>query len=53
MEDHFKADLFLSMFRKFPISKKEVVGLLLLSLTVLALIIHSRNNYLQASRLFI
>ena len=45
MENHFKADRFLSMFRKFPISKKEVMGLLLLSLIILALIIFSRNNY--------
>ena len=30
---------------KFPISKKEVMGLLLLSLTILALILFSRNSY--------
>ena len=45
MENHSKADCFLSIFKKFPISKKEVIGLLLLSLIILALIIFSRNNY--------
>ena len=51
MENHSKADCFLSILNKFSISKKEGIGLLLLSLTILALTLFSRNSYRDSDSL--
>lgn len=45
MENHSKADRFLSIVNKFTVSRQEGLIVALLSLTILALILFSRTSY--------
>jgi|WetSurSiteA1Bulk_404760.scaffolds.fasta_scaffold25786_2 hypothetical protein len=45
MENHSQAGRFLPIVNKFPLSRKEGLMVVLLSLTIVALILFSRNSY--------